>query len=108
MIGPALLDANVLFPQMLRDVMVSLAAAQAFEARWTHPIHDEWTRNVLKERPDIAPVILQKVRVLMDANVPNCLVEGFEPLIATLQLPDPNDRHVVVADEPEKGACRPR
>ncbi len=35
MIGPALLDANVLFPQLLRDVLVSLAARRAFSALWT-------------------------------------------------------------------------
>ena len=33
MIGPALLDANGLFPQLMRDVIVSLAAGRAFSAR---------------------------------------------------------------------------
>lgn len=97
MIGPALLDANVLFPQLLRDVLVSLSAGRAFEARWTNQIHHEWTRNVLKQRPDIAPGTLDQVRALMNKNVPGCLVEDFEPLIETLDLPDANDRHVWAA-----------
>lgn len=97
MIGPALLDANVLFPPLLRDVLVSLAASRAFEARWTAQIHAEWTRNVLKQRPDIAPATLDNVCVLMNDHVPNCLVTGFEPLIETLHLPDPDDRHVLAA-----------
>lgn len=97
MIGPALLDTNVLFPQLLRDVLVSLAAARAFEARWTNQIHDEWTRNVVKQRPEIAPETLENVRGLMNENVPDCLVEGFEPLIEMLTLPDPNDSHVLAA-----------
>lgn len=97
MIGPVLLDANVLFPQLLRDVLVSLAASCAFHARWTNQIHDEWTRNVHKQRPDISPETLQGVRALINDNVPNCLVEDYEPLIPTLQLPDPNDRHVLAA-----------
>lgn len=33
----------------------------------------------------------------MNANVPDCLVEGYEPLINGLSLPDQDDRHVVAA-----------
>ncbi len=97
MIGPALLDANVLFPQLLRDVLVSLAASRAFEARWSRQIHQEWTRNVLKHRPDIVPATLDSVCALMNENVPDCLVTGFEPQIETLQLSDKDDRHVLAA-----------
>ncbi|MFA0194080.1 hypothetical protein AB4454_05035 [Vibrio artabrorum] len=33
----------------------------------------------------------------MNANVPDCLIEGYEPLIDDLTLPDVDDRHVVAA-----------
>lgn len=33
----------------------------------------------------------------MDANVRDCLVKGYQNLIPRLQLPDPNDRHVLAA-----------
>jgi hypothetical protein len=33
----------------------------------------------------------------MDRTVPDCLVTGFEELIETLVLPDPDDRHVLAA-----------
>lgn len=33
----------------------------------------------------------------MDSAVPDCLVTGYEPLIETLRLPDPDDRHVLAA-----------
>lgn len=33
----------------------------------------------------------------MDAHVMDALVTGYEPLIETLQLPDPGDRHVLAA-----------
>jgi hypothetical protein len=33
----------------------------------------------------------------MDAHVRDCLVEHFEGLIDGLDLPDPNDRHVLAA-----------
>lgn len=33
----------------------------------------------------------------MDNGVPGSLITGFEPIIPTLNLPDPNDRHVLAA-----------
>jgi hypothetical protein len=33
----------------------------------------------------------------MDAAVPDCVVSGYEGLIESLQLPDPDDRHVLAA-----------
>jgi hypothetical protein len=33
----------------------------------------------------------------METAFPDALVTGWEPLIATVQLPDPHDRHVVAA-----------
>lgn len=33
----------------------------------------------------------------MDKAIDDCLVEGFETLIPTLELPDPDDRHVLAA-----------
>ena len=33
----------------------------------------------------------------MNTAVRDCLVSGYEPLIAALDLPDPNDRHVLAA-----------
>jgi len=33
----------------------------------------------------------------MNAAVRDCLVVGYEPLIEILDLPDPDDRHVLAA-----------
>ena len=33
----------------------------------------------------------------MDQAVPDCLVDGYEPLVEGLSLPDPGDRHVLAA-----------
>lgn len=97
MAGVVLYDACVLYPAPLRDLLMWLALADLFQARWTDEIHDEWTRNVLADRPDITPESLARCRRLMDAHVPDCLVAGYEPLIPTLALPDPDDRHVRAA-----------
>src|SRR4051812_40819257 len=76
---------------------MQLALADLFRARWSEEIHDEWTRNVLANRPDIKPESLARCRELMDRHVPDCLVVGYEALIPTLSLPEPDDRHVLAA-----------
>jgi len=93
----AVYDACVLYPAPLRDLLMELALCDIFRARWTSTIHDEWTRNVLINRPDLKPEQLQRTRDLMDRNVRDCLVTGYEPLIDAVTLPDPDDRHVLAA-----------
>ncbi len=92
-----LFDACVLYPAPLRDFLMHVALTGIIRARWTNSIHDEWTRNVLKQRPDLQPAQLQRTRELMNAAVCDCLVEGFEFLIPKLSLPDADDRHVLAA-----------
>lgn len=92
-----ILDACVLYPAPLRDFILELAGSGIYRARWTEMIHDEWTRSLLKDRPDLDPAKLDRTRKLMNASVLGCLVEGFEGLIPALELPDPDDRHVLAA-----------
>lgn len=93
----ALYDACVLYPAPLRDLLLQLALTDRFRAKWTDAIHDEWIRNLLEKRPDLTAIQLQRTRELMNVHVRDCLVEGYEPLIAGLKLPDPRDRHVLAA-----------
>jgi hypothetical protein len=93
----ALYDACVLYPAPLRDLLMHLAGTGLFRARWTERIHDEWTRNVLKNRPDLKPEQLRRTCELMNQAVPDCLITGCEDLEASLQLPDEDDRHVFAA-----------
>ena len=92
-----LYDACVLYPAPLRDLLMWLALSGLFQARWTDRIHDEWTRNVAADRPDIPPASLARCRKLMDEHVPDSLVTGYEGLIPTITLPDADDRHVLAA-----------
>ena len=92
-----LYDACVLYPAPLRDLLVQLAISDIFRAKWTDLIHDEWIRNVLKNRPDLTIEQLHKTKNLMNIHVRDCLVTDFEWLITSLNLPDPNDRHVLAA-----------
>jgi hypothetical protein len=88
----ALLDACVLYPAPLRDFLMHLTLLDLFRARWTEAIHEEWMRNVLAQRPDLKPAQLLRTKELMNAHTRDALVEGYEGLIETVRLPDPNDR----------------
>ena len=93
----ALLDACVLYPAQLRDLLLSLAAADLFRPKWSNLIHEEWITNILANRPDLTRQQLERTRDIMDQRVLDALVQGFEPLITTLTLPDPKDRHILPA-----------
>jgi hypothetical protein len=74
-----------------------LAVTDLFRARWTNDIHLEWMRNVRRAYPGITEAQIERIRILMDTNVRDCLITGYESLIPALTLPDPNDRHVLAA-----------
>ena len=96
--GPtALLDANVLYPAPLRDLLLRLASTELFRARWTDDIHKEWIGNLLNNRPDLSRAQLNRTRRLMDEAVEDALVTDYEKLIPALEMPDPGDRHVLAA-----------
>lgn len=92
-----LYDANVLYPAPLRDILIEVAKAGLFRAKWSNDIHDEWVNSLLRKRTDLKKSDLAKTRAAMDAAVLDCLVEDYQSLIPSLNLPDPNDRHVLAA-----------
>ncbi|QDZ41024.1 PIN domain-containing protein [Euhalothece natronophila Z-M001] len=92
-----LYDASVLYPAPLRDLLMQLALTDLYRARWTEQIHEEWIRNLLKNRPDLTRTQLNHTRQLMNRHVPDCLIKNYEELIPALTLPDPDDRHVLAA-----------
>ncbi len=93
----AVLDACILYPPSLRDLLMWLAASRVYAPRWTEEIHAEWIRNVLADNPEVTPAQLDRTRRLMNQVAPNCLASGYEAHIPTLRLPDANDRHVLAA-----------
>ncbi|HEY4320386.1 MAG TPA: PIN domain-containing protein [Gemmatimonadales bacterium] len=91
------LDACVLYPAPLRDLLIRLTVAGIVRARWSDAILDEMTQNILKNREDLDAAALTRTRTLMCKAVPDCLVTGYQRLIEAIELPDPKDRHVVAA-----------
>jgi hypothetical protein len=93
----ALLDANVLYSITKTDLMIELSRARVFRARWTDQIHDEWTRNLQANKPDVDPAKIASRRAAMDKAIRDVLVTGYEPLIAGLTDINPKDRHILAA-----------
>jgi hypothetical protein len=93
----ALLDANILYSAPMRDIFLQLAVADLFQVKWTQDIHCEWIEALLKKEPHRKRTDLERTRRLMDLATRDCLIYGYEPLISSLNLPDPRDRHVLAA-----------
>ena len=89
------LDANVICSASLRNLLLCLAEDEVFSPVWSDEIQDEWMRNLLKNRPDLKRENIERTRREMDGHFPNSLVRGYEFIIPTLTLPDPDDRHVL-------------
>ncbi len=49
------LDANVLYGNLSRDLLISLFAECFYEAKWTEEITDEWVRHLLVNQPKVTP-----------------------------------------------------
>jgi predicted nucleic acid-binding protein len=73
-----------------------LALRDLFKARWTDKIHEEWI-NALLRTGKHSKEALEATHDLMDAHIRDAKVTGYEGLIASLELPDEDDRHVLAA-----------
>lgn len=93
----ALFDANVLHPACVRDLLVRLARTGLFRGRWSEKILDEMVESILRRREDLTVERLSRTRQLMCEAVADCIVTDYESLIEGMDLPDPDDRHVLAA-----------
>jgi len=89
-------DADVLYGQRIRSLLMELSMSGLFRPKWSADIHREWMTAVAK-KIGIDSGRLEMTRQFMDASVPDALVTGYDDLISSLTLPDPDDRHVLAA-----------
>ena len=92
----AILDANVLFPQLKRDLLLRFFEADLYRARWTEQIQQEWLRSARRTYPDKVAA-LDRTDALMREYFDSAWVTGYERFVETIELPDQDDRHVVAA-----------
>lgn len=93
----AVLDACVLYPASVRDLLLSLADHELYSPKWSAKIQEEWRYNLLKDRPDIPPEVLQRTIDIMNLAFEDAEISDFNEISKGLQLPDPNDIHVLAA-----------
>lgn len=91
-----LLDANMLYPFQLRNLLVQFGIDSIIAPRWTVRINEEWVRNLVTAGRAPRDRLLLTLD-LMNGALPDAEVSGWEAFMEGLTLPDPNDRHVLAA-----------
>lgn len=92
----ALLDACVLYPTVMREVLLKVAGQGLYTPLWSERILEEWARAARK----IGPTGEMQARAevaLTRAAFPKAEVAPQPGLEARLWLPDPADVHVLAA-----------
>jgi len=91
-----LLDACVLYPTVLREILLGVAGQGLFVPLWSARLLEEWARAARK----IGPAGEAQARAeiaLVRAAWPGAEVVPKDGLEARLWLPDPDDIHVLAA-----------
>ncbi len=90
------LDACVLYPTVLRELLLGAAEAGLFTPLCSARILEEWARAVECNLPDQAAVARTEI-ALLKSRWPEIEVPAKPDLQARLVLPDPDDTHVLTA-----------
>lgn len=88
----AVLDACVLVPPVLRDCLLSAAAAGLYQPLWSARILEEWARAAVKHG-DTGQARAAAIRA--NAAFPRAMVPPAPGVEARLYLPDLGDIHVL-------------
>lgn len=91
-----LIDANVLYPTVMREVVLGVAREGLFTPLWSARILEEWARAAQKLGPEGAAQARGEIALLRSAW-PAAEVQYAPELEARLWLPDTNDLHVLAA-----------
>ena len=92
----ALLDANVLHPMVLCDLLIRLAQRGLYRALWSREILAEVVTTILRRRPDLSIDLLRKRTAAMQAALQDATVDGYESLVPALHELG-GDAHVAAA-----------
>jgi len=89
------LDTNVIYPIEIRDLLFWFASYDLFTPKWSRQIFSEW--ESVMQRKGIEEDEIDKRISMAQRAFPDALVENYESLIDSLELPDEKDRHVLAA-----------
>nr|WP_275411558.1 PIN domain-containing protein [Shimia biformata] len=91
-----MLDTCVLFPTVMREMLLGTAATGAFTPLWSARILEEWARAAAKLGPGGEAQARGEI-ALVRAAWPGAEITWKPSLEARLWLPDPADLHVLAA-----------
>lgn len=91
-----LLDTCVIYPTVMREMLLGVAAQGGYEPLWSARILEEWARAARKIGPMGEPQARGEIAQLR-AAWPRAEVTWPPSLEARLWLPDDNDLHVLAA-----------
>lgn len=91
-----LIDACVLYPTVMREVLLGVAARGLFTPLWSARILEEWARATAKLGDGYEDMARGEIAVLK-ARWPDAEITHTDQLEASLHLPDPDDTHVLAA-----------
>jgi predicted nucleic acid-binding protein len=91
----AFLDTNVLYPLLIRDILLWFAYEELFFPFWSKHVLMEWSR--VMQRNGLTQTESQRRMHMIQDAFPFAMVRGYESLIEQLYLPDEDDRHVLAA-----------
>ena len=92
----ALLDACVLYPTVMRQMLLGAAGEGVFTPLWSPRILEEWARATRKLGPE-AETLARGDIALIRARWPNAEAAPRNGDMARLYLPDENDIHVLAS-----------
>lgn len=90
------LDACVLYPTVMREVLIGLAGAGFYRPRWSDRVLEEWRRAAAKLGPE-GELVAGGEAARIQADWPDATVTRGVALEARLWLPDPADVHVLAS-----------
>ncbi len=86
----------MLYPVVVRDLLLTAAALDLFVPIWSDTIIDEMRRNILADRSEVEPESIDRMIAAMSRTFPEAGGSGHEHMIETMDN-DPKDRHVAAA-----------
>ncbi|MEM6939307.1 MAG: PIN domain-containing protein [Pseudomonadota bacterium] len=89
-----LIDACVLYPTVMREMVLGVAAQGLFEPLWSARLLEEWARAAAKQGPTAEAQARGEIAVVK-ATWPQALRPAAPGVEARLWLPDAGDLHVL-------------
>lgn len=99
----AVLDANVLYPAPVRDLLLYLASEKLYQPKWSYTIQQEWTRSLLAKRPNLKKSSLTNICKWMDTIFPDAQTPLHNLPKTPINLPD---KEIFTSPDGYKHRCK--